>query len=364
MSVTLRDVAQAAGVSVATASRALTGRGEVSPRTRRAVEDAGRRLGYRPDPVAAALRTRTTGTLGIVVPQIADWFYPPMVASVEHEFAKRQMGLLLADSHNDVTVEADRLETLLRRRVDGLIVCPVDSRDSAPALLAASRQVPTMQIDRHAVDEIDFVGFDEAQGMAQIAQHFSAMGARTAIFAGYDPAVSSTQERADGFATAAKLHGITLLETVEVLDLEGQTDFTAGRYFAARVLEQQLPDAIACANDLLALGVLAGLRAHGVRCPEDILITGYDDDVPMAELMGLTTVRVPLAEIGREAARLLLNKSLVARHVRLLATLVVRETTRRMPSQPEEPASARRATPGAAGEGWRSPQGEPQESPA
>jgi LacI family transcriptional regulator, galactose operon repressor len=340
-----------AGVSVATASRALAGRGEVSPGTRRAVEDASKRLGYRPDPVAAALRTRTTGTFGMVVPQIADWFYPPMVASVEHEFAKRQLGLLLADSRDDVSLEADRLETLLRRRVDGLIVCPVDSHDSAPALLAASRQVPTMQIDRHAVDNIDFVGFDEAQGMAQIAQHLSAMGARTATFVGCDPAVSSAQERADGFAVAATLQGIAVIEAVEVLDVEGQTDFTAGQLFATRVLEQKLPDAIVCANDLLAFGALAGLRAHGVRCPEDVLITGYDDDAPMAELMGLTTVRTPLAEIGREAARLLLNKSPVPRHVRLLCTLVVRETTRRMPSQPEEPEGARRPSLDAAAEG-------------
>lgn len=332
---------------MATASRALAGRDEVSPGTRRAVEDASRRLGYRRDGVAAALRTRTTGAIGIVVPQIADWFYPPMVASVEHELAKRQIGLLVGSSRDDVTLEADRLETLLRRRVDGLIVCPVDARGSAPALRSASRQVPTMQIDRHAVDDLDFVGIDEAQGMAQIAQHIRAMGAETAIFIGSDPAVSSAQERADSFAAAAKVEGITLLDTVDVLDLEWQTDFTAGQLFAERALEQQLADAIVCVNDLLAFGVLSGLRAHGVRCPEDVLITGCNDDVPMAELMGLTTIRTPMAEIGREATRLLLSDGRVPRHVRLRPTLVVRETTRRTRNRADEENGARLTTPDA-----------------
>ena len=327
MPVTLREVAQVAGVSVATASRALAGRGEVSPGTRHAVEEASRRLGYQPDPLAAALRTRSTGTVGIVIPQISDWFYPPMVASVEHEFAQRQVGLLLCDSRNDVAVEADRIETLLRRRVDALIVCPVDALASAPALRAASLQVRLMQIDRHALDDIDFVGVDEAQAMAQIAEHISARGARTAVFVGVDPTVSSAQERADGFAAAAKSHGISVAAFVEVVDVEGQTDFTAGRLLAPHLIKQGRPDAIVCVNDLLAIGVLQGLSDLGVRCPEDIFVTGYDDDVPMAAVLGLTTVRMPLAELGQEAVRLLTNESPVPRHVRLRPSLVVRRST-------------------------------------
>ena len=184
-----------------------------------------------------------------------------------------------------------------------------------------------MQIDRHALDDIDFVGVDEAQAMAQIAEHISAMGARTAVFVGGDPTVSSAQERADGFEAAAKLHGITVRESMVVVDVEGQTDFTAGRLLAPRLLREGPPDAIVCVNDLLAIGVLQGLSDKGVRCPEDVLVTGYDDDVPMAEVLGLTTVRMPLAELGQEAVRLLTNESPVPRHVRLRPTLVVRRST-------------------------------------
>jgi LacI family transcriptional regulator len=325
---TLRDVAQLAGVSVATASRALSGRSEVSPSTRHVVEEASRRLGYRPDPVAAALRTRSTGTLGIVIPEITDPFFPAVVASVEYEFAKRQMSLLICDSRNDVTVEADRIAALLHRRVDGMIVCPVDAHGSATALRAAADQVRTIQIDRHSLDDVDFVGIDETHGMAQIAEHIAAMGARTAVFVGCDDAVSSVQERAMGLATAAEACGIAVLDPVEVADGGGQSDFTAGRLLAPRLLALPLPDALVCANDQLAAGVLRGLEAAGVRCPEDVLITGYDDDGPIAELLGLTTVRVPLAEIGREAVRLLSQEGGVPRHVRLRPSLVVRESTK------------------------------------
>jgi LacI family transcriptional regulator len=349
MPVTLRDVAQVAGVSVATASRALAGRNEVSPRTRRAVEEASRQLGYRPDPLAAALRTGMSGTLGVVIPEITEPFYPAVVASLEHEFAQRQLSILLCDSRNDVAVEADRLETLLRRRVDGLIVCPVDATASGPALRAAARQVRTIQLDRHALDDIDFVGIDEAQGTAQIAQHLGDAGVKSAIFVGCDVTVSSAQERADGFALAAKSRGIAVLDPLEVVDTEEQTDFAAGRFLAPRLLGGPLPDAIVCANDLLALGVLDGLRALGVRCPEDVLITGYDDEVPLAELLGLTTVRMPLAELGREAVRLLMQESPVPRHVRLLPTLVVRETTRRTTARPEAERVARGPEPSATG---------------
>jgi LacI family transcriptional regulator len=110
-------------------------------------------------------------------------------------------------------------------------------------------------------------------------------------------------------------------------------DLQTGRVAARQLLERgQLPDAILCANDLVALGVLSELREVGVRCPEDVLVTGFDDLVPTAELLGLTTVRQPLSDIGREAARLLQFASGAPRTVRLAPTLIVRSTTSRVRS--------------------------------
>ena len=133
MSVTMKDVAQSAGVSVATVSRGLAGL-SVADAKRLAVQRACESLGYRPDALAAALRTRSSGSVGILVPDITSPFFPAVVQTVEHELADAAIDIVLGDADNDVTVEALRLEMLLRRRVDALLVCPVDSRRSAPGL--------------------------------------------------------------------------------------------------------------------------------------------------------------------------------------------------------------------------------------
>lgn len=326
MRVTLREVAAEAGVSLASASRALSGRPGVSPAVRRTIEDVSRRLDYQPSAVAASLRTRSTGALGMVIPDIANPFFPAIVQGVEREFARQNLTLVLCDTEENVEVEAARIETLLRQRVDALIVCPVDRKRSAPALRRAKRYVRVIQINRHALNDADFVGLDEAMAIAQVIEHIRDAGARTAVFVGLLPAMSSLEERAAGFSAACARFGVEASPTIQI----ERIDVPTGRAVARQFLDNgRLPDAIVCANDLIAFGVLIGLRDAGVRCPEDVLVSGYDDSVPAAELLGLTTVRQPLADIGREAARLLQQESSSPRTVRLTGTLVIRSTTTR-----------------------------------
>jgi LacI family transcriptional regulator len=327
--ITLREVAKEAGVSLSTASRALAGRPGVSTAVRRTVEEASRRLDYRPSAAAASLRTRSTGALGMVIPDITNPFFPAIVQGVEHEFARRNLTLILCDTEEQVEVEAARIETLLRRRVDALIVCPVDSRRSAHALKRAMRHVRVIQIDRHALDDADFVGVDEMSAMSQLVEHVQKAGAQTAQFVGSLPAMSTVEERLASFMAACARYGVVVWPAVPISRMDLQT----GRVAARQLLERgQLPDAILCANDLVALGVLSELREVGVRCPEDVLVTGFDDLVPTAELLGLTTVRQPLSDIGREAARLLQFAIGAPRTVRLAPTLIVRSTTSRVRS--------------------------------
>lgn len=331
MRVTLREVAAEAGVSLSTASRALSGSDGVSPSVRRAVEEASRRMDYRRSSVAASLRTRSTGALGMVIPDITNPFFPAIVQGVEHEFARRNLTLVLCDTEEHVEVEAARIETLLRQRVDALIVCPVDRLRSAPALRRAKRDVRVIQIDRHALDDADFVGVDETAAMGQIVGHLAEAGARSAAFVGSLPTMSSIEEREEGFIAACARLGVTTRPAVAI----ERTDLPTGRAAARHLMAQgPLPDAIVCANDLLAFGVLQELRDCAIRCPEDVMVTGYDDAVPAAELLGLTTVRQPLSDIGREAARLLEHDSSTPRMVRLAPTLVVRTTTVRPGARP------------------------------
>lgn len=327
MPITLREVAREAGVSLSTASRALSGRQGTSPAIRQAVVEASRRLDYRPSAAAASLRTRSTGALGMVIPDITNPFFPAIVQGVEHEFARRNLTLVLCDTEEQVEVEAARLETMLRQRVDALIVCPVDRLLSAHALARARRHVRVIQIDRHALDDADFVGVDETSGMAQLVGHLVTAGAHTAIFVGSLPAVSSIEERREGFMAACERNGVATWPALPI----ARADLPAGRV-AVRELARggSFPNAIVCANDLIALGVWSELRVIGLRCPEDVLVTGYDDLIPTAELLGLTTVRQPLGDIGREAARLLQSESGAPRAVRLTPTLIVRSTTVRI----------------------------------
>lgn len=314
-----------AGVALSTASRALSGRKGVSPGVRRAVEDASRRMGYRRSAIAASLRTRTTGALGMVIPDIINPFFPAIIQGVEREFARDNLTLVLCDAGDDVEVEAARIETLLRHRVDALIICPVDGLKSASAIRRARRDVRIIQIDRHALDDADFVGVDDSLAMSQVVEHLHAVGARTAVFAGSLPWVSTIEERERGFVTACAKFGVELRPSIPARGL-----VEAGRDVARQLIaDGPLPDAIVCANDPIALGVLSEFRECGVRCPADVLVTGFDDSVPAAELLGLTTVRQPLADMGREAARLFQHKSGAPRTIRLMATLVVRSSTSR-----------------------------------
>lgn len=323
MGVTIRDVAMAAGVSVATVSRVLAGGASVAEGKRKAVHDACAALGYRPDTRAAALRRGTSGSVGMLIPDITAPFFPAVVRTVEHELAETGTDLLFCDADNDVKTEAQRVETLLRRRVDALLVCPVDSHASRRALQGAARHVRILQFERYALEDADYVGVDQNAGMVQVAEHLRSLRVRDAVFLGLQERISSIAERAAAFQSACAKNGITARATVTL----PRPDTPGGRAYARELLAAgHMPGAIVCANDEVALGLLTGLRAEGVRCPEDVLVIGYDD-VPAAELMGLTTVRQPLHALGREAARMLQHHSEAARQVRLAPVLVARATT-------------------------------------
>lgn len=325
MAVTIRDVALAAGVSVATVSRVLAGSNSVVEAKRKAVQEACATLGYRPDNLAAALRRGSSGFVGMLLPDISTPFFPAVVQSVEHELARAGIDLLFCDADNDVNTEAQRVETLLRRRVDALLVCPVDTVASRRALHAAVRHARVLQFERYAIADADYVGVDQRAGMEQVIAHLKSAGVSDAVFVGNQERISSITERATAFETECQAHGMSNLPTVTL----PFPDIDAGRTYARTMLAQRTrPTAIVCANDLVALGVLSELRASGVRCPEDVLIVGYDD-VPAAELMGLTTVRQPLRELGREAARMLQHPSDASRQVRLAPALVIRQTSGR-----------------------------------
>jgi LacI family transcriptional regulator len=328
MSVTIKDVAQAANVSVATVSRVLTGKDRVSEEKRRAVKLACKKLKYQPDSLAASLRSGSSSTIGMLIPDITNSFFPAVVQAAEQEFAAAGLELVFCDANNEVATEARRLQTLLRRRVDALLVCPVHVHDSVRALRSAASSARLLQLERRALDDIDFLGVDQTSGMHQVVEHLALAGVSSAVFVGANPAMSSIVERVSGFHAACAALGVIARPDVEL----NFPDVANGRAFGRGLAPgRDLPDAFVCVNDEVALGLIVELKSAGIPCPEHVAITGYDD-ILAAELFGLTTVAQPLHELGREAARLLKQSSGAPRHVLLKPTLVPRATTGRQPA--------------------------------
>lgn len=301
--VTIRDVAAAAGVSTATVSRVLSGRRPVTPEVARVVTEASERLGYQVNTVARSLRTQETGTVGMVVPYISNPYFPAIVEGVERELALDGRQLLLCDSQGSVEVEGSRLAALVSRRVDGLLVIACDSTHSADNLARAAAAVPVVQIDRLvAGSSTDFVGTDNAEGVRVLVDHLHAAGARSFAFVSALPTTSSAAARLDAYRSCM---GRIAPDSAERLLLK-DFSYEWGQSAAGELRDGGLPDAVLCGADLIALGLLSELSSHGVRVPDEVLVTGYDD-IGFASLSNpaLTTMRQPVGELGAESVRLL-----------------------------------------------------------
>lgn len=299
--VTIHDVAAAAGVSASTVSRALSGRRKVSPEVEAAVREASERLGYRANVLARSLRLQTTGTVGMVIPGISNPFFPAIVEAVERHLSDADRQLLLADSQGSTQVEAERLTTLLDRRIDGLLVIPCDVRASRPALERAARQAPVTLLDR-AVEGFDgdVVAVDNWHGIELAVDHLRARGCASLAFVSADDATSSGRMRLEAFRRCAGARQRLLL---------GSFTVEWGRQAAAQLLADGVPDGVVCGADVVAFGLMGALAEAGVRVPADVLVTGFDD-IGFAQLSApsLTTVRQPTDQLGAEGVRLLLDR--------------------------------------------------------
>lgn len=332
---TMQDVAAAAGVSPATASRALSGNSKVDPELVRRVSEASTRLGYSANAMARALRTQRTDTIGVVVPAINNPYFPGAVESLEGVLAESGRSLILCDSRQDPALEASRIDLLVNRMVDGLVVIPVSTLESAAAISAAAQRVPLVQLDR-CVDapETDYVGSDNAEGLRLLLEHLRSTGCRTFGYVGAYPTTSSALERQTTFRAMTASQQPAAPAHWELLG-----DFTMEwGAAAARLLLAggPLPDAVICGADVVALGLLAVLRDAGVNVPGNIKVGSFDN-VSLSEITSpkLTSVRHPMADLARETIRLLderiQDRGRPGRKSIFTPTLMVRESSASTP---------------------------------
>jgi len=294
-----REVAQRAGVSVSTVSRALQSPERVSAVTRERVVRAARELGYRPDPVAQGLRLGRTRALGLLVPDFENPFFASVTKGVQARARAAGYAVFVADSDEDGVAEPD-LVAGLAERVDGLVLASPRSTDRV--VLGAVGDVPTVLVSRE-MPGLPSVSADDGDGMAQALGHLHALGHRRVAVATGPESSWSGARRLAGAAQAAERFG------VEVVELGSFAPHFSGGLVVADHVVASGASALVAFNDLMALGVLDRLAARGVRVPQDVSVVGFDD-VGVATLVSpaLTTVRQPLARLGRTAVDLLLAR--------------------------------------------------------
>jgi LacI family transcriptional regulator len=342
---TLRDVANAAGVHPATASRALNEatRELVRPATVARVRAVAKALGYQVNPIARSLKTSRSETVGVLIPDLTNPLFPPIVRGLEDELAGSGYTVLSANTDNDPARAATNFAAMQARQVDGFIVLTALLDD--PLMQdAAERGVPMVLVNRQTEHlDVSAVAGDDANGIARSVDHLVELGHRDIAHVAGPLNVSTGVVRERAFRDAMRRHG---LRDDRVTVAEAYSE-PAGRTAMLELLAHDRPTAVVAGNDLLAIGCYDAFDETGLTCPDDISVTGFNDMPLISRLRPpLTSVRVPQYELGIEAARLLLDRlrgrTVTPRVVLLPVTLMVRGSTAPPPAtvRPARPAGA------------------------
>jgi LacI family transcriptional regulator len=304
---TSHDIAREAGVSQSTVSRALRRDPRVDPATAARIVEVARRLGYAPNASARSLVTRRTRTVAVVVADITNPFYPQLVEALHEQLGRAGYRMILFNERTDARGDGGIEMFLNGAGADGAVFLSVTIGQGVADLLG-STVVPTVLLNRDAEGPlVDRVMADHRGGAAQVADLLVRLGHRRMAFIGGPANTSTSRDREAGFSAALARHGAPLQP---LLRRTGEFTHQSGFQWATELLElAQPPTAIFCANDVVAFGALDAARRLHIDVPQQISIVGFDD-IPMAawDAFSLTTVRQPLTEMARDAARLLIAR--------------------------------------------------------
>jgi LacI family transcriptional regulator len=335
--VKLVDVARAAGVHPGTASRALNPvtQRQVSPDTVHRVARTAKRLGYVPNAHARGLRTARSYLVGMIVPDITNPLFPLMLRGVEQVLTAAGYTVVLSDTNNDAMGQRSQVEQLRARGIDGFIIATAEWQDALLDDLDESAVAGVLANRNTGRGSWPYVGGDERGGIALAVAHLSGLGHTRLLHLAGPQNLSTGRDRADAFR--ASVRAAHLPATGAVTRVCSAFTERAGADAMARVLAASHEfTAVVAGNDLIALGALDVLRRAGISCPRDVSVTGFND-MPFVDRLTppLTTVRLPLEEMGRIAARALLDQLRGApatrdrRSTLLPVELIVRGTTGR-----------------------------------
>jgi LacI family transcriptional regulator len=306
--VTIKDVARASGVSSMTVSRVINESQKVRPETRRRVEQAIAELGYVPSRLARGLSRQRTGTLAVIVPDVANPFFTEVVRAAEEVARRGGYGVILCDTRADLSVERDVVEELIAHRVEGIVIAPVSDLSAAHLRRLDEFRVPCVLVDRTLPGvERDAVVGDSFAGARRLVEHLIALGHSRIGLIVESNQVSTARERRRGYEAALAAAGIALDPS---LVAETAVDPVGGAEGMRRLLElEQRPTAVFTVNNLVALGAIEAVRGAGLEVPDDVALVCFDDIEYASRLYPfLTALEQPAETFGTVATQLLLER--------------------------------------------------------
>ena len=303
---TIQDVARRAGVSTATASRVISGRGYVSPASREQVLSAADALGYMPNGLARGLKTRRSCLVALLVPEIVNSFYTTISRGVEDVANASGLQVILGNTDESVAKERAYVELMISARVDGVIIAPA-GRSATPLDPLLANSVPTVLVDRSVPGfPADVVRGDSVAGIQTLSRHLLELGHRRIALINGHPDTSVARDREAGFRT-------TLSDAHVAID---EQLISSGTWFiddaetrTGAILDNDPPTAILAANNFMAIGALRALRQRNLRVPEEVALACFDDIPEAAEVDPfLTALAQPAYTMGTLAMQLLLER--------------------------------------------------------
>lgn len=301
---TLADLAREAGTSRSTASRALSGRGYVSPAARRRLIAAADRLGYVPNASARTLKQRRSHVVGVIVSDLGNQFYARLAAGIEQILRERGYHMVIVGDNSDGNEELTAARTFLAMHAPGVIITP-GAPDATAFLLR--RGVPVVEVDRRMSETpCDAVVIDNVRGGRVAVEHLLALGHTRIAHLGVHTDWTSDAGRLEGYRLAHAAAGVPVDERL-ILRVELHDE--SGTERIANLLARERPTAVFAANNILAQQAWRAVRARGLALPGDVSLVGFDD-VQWMEMVSpaITVVDQPTFELGRRAAALLLRR--------------------------------------------------------
>ncbi|MDR1654911.1 MAG: LacI family transcriptional regulator [Treponema sp.] len=308
-SITIKDVAKTAQVSVGTASMALNGKQRVKPRTREKVLAVAESLGYHPNKYARLLSGKRTMVVGLIITDITNPFFGIIIDMVQEELARQGYDIFLEITKGSITKEQHFIKKFIEMKTDAVIIVPSHKQAPNTAHLQTlrSRRIPFCFITAYYSGvSAPCVMTDLSEGSYLLTKYLLERGHRKIMYIIANRAIPVSNLRAEGFLRAYRETGIPFSPEFLVIS---EPSFQGGYHSTSDIIKKDLPDAILTMNDIMAMGVLKKLKEHAIRVPEDISVAGYDD-LLYASLLEtpLTTVRQPMEQMCKKTVELILSK--------------------------------------------------------